>query len=519
MAKKPSADLFHLIKSLSRNEKGYFKKYVSRHTLKGENNYVRLFDAIDRQKTYDEDKLLRKESYIRQLPLLKNYLYQMILESLENFYSKSRINIRLYNMITRIQILYNKGLYDQCHKMARQIKKMAYRFDEFSVLLETLKWEKVLLGYELTFRKLEDVIREENEVRAFQQQVNDLQNLSLRFLALHKQHGTINEGEPARSKLKTLIGELPEEKKLHSFTAWLHYLRIQGYYYYMLGDWESCFNYREKLVSHCEENSGYIREEPAEYISAIHQVLNACSPLNNKDAFFGYLQKLKSITEVIPDTDTRVNKGRIFAESHNLELRWYIMRGEFEKGLKTVEEVEKGLGEYDNDEVNQTLVQENIFNIAFICFGAGQYEQALKWITKALDEMDQEHGLSGMLDFRCRLLKLMVLHEKGDFDVLESEVKHAFRFAYTKQRTYKMELFLLDFFRKLAKTGSDKSKTQQICREFIDEMPELKEDTYEKSLFDGFDFLAWVRSRMEGISYIQAIKEKAVLADKGNVSG
>ena len=93
MAKKPSADLFHLIKSLSRNEKGYFKKYVSRHTLKGENNYVRLFDAIDRQKTYDEDKLLRKESYIRQLPLLKNYLYQMILESLENFYSKSRINI------------------------------------------------------------------------------------------------------------------------------------------------------------------------------------------------------------------------------------------------------------------------------------------------------------------------------------------------------------------------------------------------------------------------------------------
>ena len=56
---KTSDNLFKLVKSLSKSEKGYFKKYANFHVRNEQNNYTKIFDAIDNQKEYDEKK--RKE--------------------------------------------------------------------------------------------------------------------------------------------------------------------------------------------------------------------------------------------------------------------------------------------------------------------------------------------------------------------------------------------------------------------------------------------------------------------------
>ena len=59
--KTPSDDLFTLIKSLDAREKGFFKVYSAK---KGANNtslsYLKLFDNIDKLKTYDEPYLISK---------------------------------------------------------------------------------------------------------------------------------------------------------------------------------------------------------------------------------------------------------------------------------------------------------------------------------------------------------------------------------------------------------------------------------------------------------------------------
>ena len=56
MAKK--GELFLLIKSLSRTEKRYFRMFANMN--KGSANYLRLFDAIDKQEVYDE-KTIKEE--------------------------------------------------------------------------------------------------------------------------------------------------------------------------------------------------------------------------------------------------------------------------------------------------------------------------------------------------------------------------------------------------------------------------------------------------------------------------
>ena len=57
---KEQDDLFLLIKSLSNSEKGYFKKFISNEKLyKGNQVYLKLFNTIEQQKSYDE-KLIKK---------------------------------------------------------------------------------------------------------------------------------------------------------------------------------------------------------------------------------------------------------------------------------------------------------------------------------------------------------------------------------------------------------------------------------------------------------------------------
>ena len=109
MSKLTSLDLFELVKSLTKSEKRYFKLFSSRHVLGEGNSYVRLFDALDKQKEYDEDRLKRKFQSSR-LDLLKNHLHKNILQSLSDFHANSSANAQIQNLIFQAEILYKKGM-------------------------------------------------------------------------------------------------------------------------------------------------------------------------------------------------------------------------------------------------------------------------------------------------------------------------------------------------------------------------------------------------------------------------
>ncbi|MCK6650719.1 MAG: hypothetical protein L6Q66_13770, partial [Bacteroidia bacterium] len=127
---KTTDHLFKLIKSLSKSEKGYFKKFANFHVRNEQNNYTKIFDAIDLQEEYNEKKLLHKfrnEKFVRQFAVAKNYLYEMVLESLEAYHKNSTTEIR--SMLNRIEILVDKGLHSQAKKLLRKAKDMAIEYE------------------------------------------------------------------------------------------------------------------------------------------------------------------------------------------------------------------------------------------------------------------------------------------------------------------------------------------------------------------------------------------------------
>src|SRR5882757_6478428 len=142
MPKQGNDNLFRLIKSLSKTEKAYFTKFAERHVIGEKNNYLKLFDAIDKQTVYDEKKMLREEKYIKQLPYLKNYLMDIILKSLQVFYSDHTQEHRVRRMLDDAWLLNKKGLYDLCYDVLEKIKKESYNTISGSAFMDAARLEE-----------------------------------------------------------------------------------------------------------------------------------------------------------------------------------------------------------------------------------------------------------------------------------------------------------------------------------------------------------------------------------------
>ncbi|MEM6725659.1 MAG: hypothetical protein AAF598_16575, partial [Bacteroidota bacterium] len=115
--------LYRLIRSLNQSEKGYFKKYASLHSGERNNNYIRLFEAIEKQKTYDEQQLkaqFKGERFINNFSAAKNYLNDAILRSLKAFHGgKTRLQ-KAKVQISDATMFFKKGFFTESDKLLQK---------------------------------------------------------------------------------------------------------------------------------------------------------------------------------------------------------------------------------------------------------------------------------------------------------------------------------------------------------------------------------------------------------------
>ena len=168
---KPSIELFKLIKSLSKSEKRFFKLSSALQT--GDKNYLKIFDYIEKQNSYNEENLkaeFSKETFVKHLPSEKNHLYKLILKSLRSFHSEESVISLLKQEMKNIEILYNKTLYKECEKFVSRAKELARDYEKFYYLSELISWKKKLIEETLSANilsvKIDELNKEEESVTA-----------------------------------------------------------------------------------------------------------------------------------------------------------------------------------------------------------------------------------------------------------------------------------------------------------------------------------------------------------------
>jgi hypothetical protein len=124
-------DLFKLVKSLDRTEKGYFKKFAARYGTKQDGNgYLLLFSMLDKMESYDDEKL--KKQFLKaekklNLSAQKAYLTEQIMKALRSYHSKKNFRYELLEMMQDMEIYAAKGLFSQLDKTQRQALDICQR--------------------------------------------------------------------------------------------------------------------------------------------------------------------------------------------------------------------------------------------------------------------------------------------------------------------------------------------------------------------------------------------------------
>lgn len=508
---KPSTELFKLIQSLSKSEKRFFK--LSSSLQSGEKNYLKIFDYIEKQEEYNEEDLkdhFKEETFIKHLPSEKNHLYKLILKSLRSYYSDQSISSVLKQEIKNIEILYKKALYKECEKFLKRAKKIAQEYEKFYYWFELISWEKKLLEEAFEAGQfdtdLDALIKEESEV------IDKLRNLAEYQVLYSKINYIFRSGGFTRNE---------QERKVVADVANYHLIkgkntalssRAASICYYIKGlcaatnrEYNDSYTFFNKTKMILDNNPKIKKDLGKRYILTLTHLLRCNLDENDFVSAQSRLDEIKSLKKDknFKNIDFEV---RLFTIIYNEQVRLFNHMGKFQDAIDLVQEIDAGREKY-GDKINKEQQLLFSFNLAYAYFGIGDFKSALSHINDVLN--DNEQNLRQDIYSFSRLLNLIIHFELENYDFLEYVVKSTNRYLNKTERDYEIENVFVKQIKHLAKASS-KENQKEILTSMREETKLLFEDYDERVVLEYIDIEAWLESKLNSLSFEEAIKTKLI---------
>jgi hypothetical protein len=511
MPNKNTDPLFLLIKSLTKAEKRYFKLYVTKQKSAEDAKFIKLFDLIDKQKDFNESKILEKEDSIKsqQLSNLKAHLQKQILKSLRSLNSDEDIDIQIREMLDHATILYNKCLYDQCVKMLEKAKQTAEKYEKNVLILEITEFEKRLVT-KFIRSNIEDkvslIIKESDQITEKISNINSFSNLTIKLYSFYLKIGFLRNNKDFELVNSFLYSTLPvfQEDKLSFDEKMYLYNSFVGYYFF-IQDFERGNDYAKKWVNMFTENPTLIAPKIEMYIRALNNLLVSQSKLHKYDDFMQTIQKLDEIQNT---PDLKINENvrlLLFKYSSTHRINKYFMLGEFTEGSKIIPEIADSLEEFEHLLDTHYIT---IFYYKFACmyFGDDDYQKVIHWLNKIINMKDVD--LRSDIHSFARILNLISHYELGNLDLVDYYIRSTYRFLIKKNDLHLFQKIIMRFIRRLSSITRD-----QLIDSFKDlreQLLPLNDKFYERRPFIYFDIISWLESKIENRSNQEIIREKAL---------
>lgn len=518
MPNKNTDPLFQIIKSLTKAEKRYFKLHVNKQTAGEDTKFLKLFDLIDKQKYYDESKILEKEKTIKsqQLSNLKAHLYKQILQNLRNINSDEDIDLRIRELIDHSAILYNKCLYDQCVKMLDKAKNLAKKYDKNVLLLEIIEFEKRLVTKYIRSNievKVSELIKASDQINKKINNINTFSNLTIKLYSFYLKIGFLRNHKDFELVNSFLYSTLPvfQEEQLSFDEKMYLYNSFVGYYFF-IQDFERGYEYAKKWVSLFDENFDLILPKIEIYIRAINNLLVSQSKLHRYDEFKITVRKLNSIVE-IPDLKLTENiRLLLFKYSSTHRINRYFMLGEFTEGSKIIPEIAESLENFEHLLDTHYVI---IFYYKFACmyFGNSDYKKVIYWLNKIINMKDVD--LRSDIHSFARILNLISHYELGNLDLVDYYIRSTYRFLIKKNDLHLFQKIIMKFLRKLSSITRD--QLIDAFKDLREQLLPLNDKFYDRRPFIYFDIISWLESKIENRDIQEIIREKAQRKISNNI--
>jgi hypothetical protein len=410
---------------------------------KENNNYVKLFNAIQAQSEYDEDAIVeqfKNEDFIRQFSVAKNYLMNLVLKSLSHHHQKAKKSIELNSFLTEIEVLYWKGLYKLCHKRIKQAKKIAKKYDMTHYLLLINYWDRRIEDYVSNKIISEDVVKETQiYLDSYNQQMQ--MNLLIKEIERITKSTIKMTGQTIQPIKKLFNHELLQlkEHEIENFYTKVDYYFLKGIGYAILGNQEKEFAYKMKLLEYLEENPHQIKENPLRYASSLNNILLYYY-------FQGYPKEYPEYLAKLDDVELKFHhaKASFYDTKYNLEIGYYLHLRDAEKIRNSIEDMEKW---YNTTASVKSLQAKMIceYNMSLAYFYLDDSKKSLKWCSSCFSFFDMKtkkfrHDLA----ISVLAIQILIYIERNHFDLASRYLEMVFAIARkNKYRNTELSIFKL----------------------------------------------------------------------------
>ncbi|MBL7891585.1 MAG: hypothetical protein JNL63_03055 [Bacteroidia bacterium] len=494
--------LADLIKGLNKSEKRYFKIDAGRHTIGEENNYVKLFNLFERHEDYS--KVFAKTP-AKNLSATKRHLYQTVLKSMRGYAEKFSGFQLINGILSDVSYLYSKGLYGQCKLLLNKAKKIAYDYERFEQLITIIYWEKIFSGADPSdkgYRSLQKLHLEEQKILRILQDINELEAIEHDILSFGRRKGFARTKEEIKRMhqfmTRPILKSSPKNRPLR---VNIPYYVAYSLYFADTYQMVKSYNYRKKAVELYESKPLLVNEYFRGYMGLVHNLMVSQRKLKK---FTGLLESIERLRNT--PTDSIHKASAIFSTSYIAELNLYLNRGQFEKGINLVPEIERGIHKFKNQLSNEHIL---IFqcNVAYMYFGNEEFKTALKWLNYILQNEDKY--LREDVQVFVRILSLIIHYELDNPDVVTYYERAITRLLTKKSHRLKTEKAVLNFVKRNIQKNNTKGELIAAFIKLKNELTEYFKDPIENRIREDFDVLSWINSKIEDRSFAEMIRNKS----------
>ena len=502
-----NSNAFVLVKSLTMSEKRYFKIFSERHTIGSRNKYVLLFDQLDRFEIEDDKayglNLKKLGVNVDFISADKNYLYQLILKSLNDFHNSKTYNLEVKEALISIEILFHKGLYSECLKLISKSEILANECENFQLCIDLLMWKKKCSGYSLGLKMAAAVNKMIDKYFLLLNNLKRITDFYYETNILQSENENYSKKE-ILAKYQDILNqqELKSESKALSFSAKIFYYLIYSNYYCASGNRAKELDCLQKLKDLLVLSKTYSMENPLDFVSIINRLLSIKKHFKT-NSFFSDIKMLKEFPARV-HFQKEVVAERVFVHANTHEIEYYLINNEFGNALNKIKEIEKDISQLNlKIEPYHLIYFFYLHAITLVCFG--EFHRSLKYINRILN--DFESAARPQVYIRIEMLNVIVHYELKNLKLANSLCLQILKKNKHSNMLIRIEELILEYivaitFMKHLTVKAEISMLKELS--IAIEIEKKKSKSSVTSLVDNYD--KWVTAKVRKMFVCELLK-------------
>lgn len=496
--------LLRLIGTMNSQEKRYFKLYSSFYHKQNGKSSLKLFDLIDKINPVSGRALadmVQNQPFVHRLAFVKNQLTEHLLDSLSSYHASGNSRSVLQRLLTHIDTLINRGLYDHAGRLLVRAEKKAIKTEEHLWLLEILNRKRVLLLRQVTPDFEKDIhafyarTRETLELLLSTSRYNELMDLTQLLAARYATTPTPED----RQKLSVLMQNQPLQNTTQElpFNAQIALCSARGTYALLNSDLEQAIGNFHSIVQLWRKRPEMIEEQTARYRRYLLNYLSCLVSTDDEEEFVSAIGEAKHLCS------NESGDQAYLKDIWNLELLFYMNRGNLERCADAIRSMEQYM-KLHKVTIDPATYITLCHNCSVYYFLEGKYREALGYINTIGSETRIE--LKKDVQTFSRIFNLIAHYELQNTDLLDHLLRSTKRYLKKNSILVQFEHIIIQGIRALLGAINTAAR-QKVYKSIHTKLLSLQESQNQDTL-GLLESLLWTESKLRQMSIRQLLALK-----------